>query len=336
MDVKFLAPRSAVPRLQMEQARLCWVYFLVAVPFLTDLLETGRLPVSLREWVTEAAAGAVIAVLVRKVRKEYFAVLRLARSDPLTGLWNRRAFEETIEDECARARRSQQPLSLIYIDLDNFKQINDRAGHDAGDLVLQQLATAIRHVVRAGVDRGFRLGGDEFALLLPGSLAEQAEPVVTRIREHCARSAPVWVGGPLGITAGIVELEPQESASDFMRRADAAMYLRKQVPGAHVIHVGWQTSDRPRGYANAVSTLRSGPHNAPLNLNGRSSSEQRIHHQESDANEPRQSHEEHPVHQPRQPSCPAQSAASQRPEYQVRREQEERGTDDQQIVNESR
>ena len=239
------------------------MYFLVAVPFLTDLLETGRLPLSLREWVTEAAAGAVIAVLVRKVRKKYFAVLRMARTDPLTGLWNRRAFEEAIEDECARARRSVQPLSLVVIDLDNFKQINDRDGHDAGDLVLRQLATAIRHVVRARVDRGFRVGGDEFALLLPGSLAEQAEPVVARIREHCARSASVWVGGTLGISAGMVELEPQEAASDFMRRADAAMYLRKRLSGARVIQVGWQASEQPRGPIITGSPLRSGPRNTP-------------------------------------------------------------------------
>jgi len=205
------------------------MYLLVGVPLLTDLVETGELPGSAREWITEVVAGVLIALLVRKIRQEHFAVIALSRTDALTGLWNRRAFEEAVRDDCVRARRAMQPLSLVYIDLDNFKHVNDRAGHDAGDLVLRQLADGIRHAVRARVDRGFRVGGDEFAVLLPGSSAAQAEAVVTRIGEHCARAAPAWVDGPLGISAGIVELEPDEVASEFVRRADRAMYRRKQA-----------------------------------------------------------------------------------------------------------
>ena len=163
-------------------------------------------------------------------------MLELARLDVLTGLWNRRAFDEAIEDECARARRPRRPLSLVYIDLDNFKQVNDLGGHEAGDLVLQQFAAAIRHVVRARIDRAFRLGGDEFALLLPGGPATQAEAVMMRIRAHCARSDPLWAAGPLGISAGIVELEAREAASEFVRRADTAMYRNKPSCSARVIH----------------------------------------------------------------------------------------------------
>jgi diguanylate cyclase (GGDEF)-like protein len=180
------------------------------------------------EWITEVCVGLVIALLVRKVRGKHLEVLALARVDALTGLWNRRAFEAAIEDDCARARRSRLPLSLVYIDLDNFKQVNDRAGHDVGDLVLQQLAAAIRHVVRARVDRGFRLGGDEFALLLPGSGPEEAAAVVARLSEHCARLDAVWSDGALAISAGVVALEARESASDFARRADEAMYRKKR------------------------------------------------------------------------------------------------------------
>jgi diguanylate cyclase (GGDEF)-like protein len=114
------------------------------------------------------------------------------------------------------------------MDLDHFKQINDSGGHGAGDLVLQQLGTAIRDAVRNRVDRGFRIGGDEFALLLPGSSAEQAEAVVTRIRDLCSQMDTVWVGGQLAISAGIVEFETHESAAGFVRRADRTMYLKKQ------------------------------------------------------------------------------------------------------------
>lgn len=209
-----------------------WMYLLMLVPALTDLIETGRYPASAREWVTEVVAGAVIGVLVRKVRMEHLAVLALSRCDMLTGLWNRRAFEEAIQDECERARRSRQPLSLVYMDLDNFKQVNDRHGHDAGDRILQQLASGVSQVTRSRVDRGFRVGGDEFAVLFPGSKAGQARAAMRRIREHCARLDPLWVGGPLGVSAGIVELDARETTVDFVRRADDAMYREKSSRGS--------------------------------------------------------------------------------------------------------
>ena len=118
-------------------------------------------------------------------------------------------------------------MSLVYIDIDNFKQVNDGRGHAQGDRVLQQLAEAIDHAARARIDRGFRVGGDEFACLLPGSTALQSEAVVARIREHCARSDRAWVDGPLGLSVGIVEFDAHEAASGFVLRADAAMYLQK-------------------------------------------------------------------------------------------------------------
>jgi diguanylate cyclase (GGDEF)-like protein len=197
------------------------------LPVVTDVVETGRLAASPRQWVTELVVGLVIAALVRQVRKQHSAMVALARTDGLTGLWNRRAFDDAVEDECAHARRSRQALSLVYLDIDNFKQINDREGHARGDKVLQQLAAAIIHGARARVDRGFRIGGDEFALLLPGSTALQTAVVVTRIRAHCAREDAAWVGGPLSVCAGIVEFDPRETATTLVRRADAAMYRQK-------------------------------------------------------------------------------------------------------------
>lgn len=203
------------------------MYLLVLVPVLTDVIESGSLPQRPRAWFTEVAVGLLIAVLVHKIRKEHAALLRLARTDALTGLGNRRAFQEALAQECVRARRGHQALSLAFVDLDHFKLVNDRAGHEVGDQVLCQLADAVRHVVRAHFDRGFRLGGDEFALLLPGSSAAQAETVIARIRAHCATTDALWRNGPLGLSAGIVELGGQESPADFVRRADAAMYRYK-------------------------------------------------------------------------------------------------------------
>jgi diguanylate cyclase (GGDEF)-like protein len=206
---------------------LTWMYLLVLVPVVTDVIETGGWPARPREWFTEVSVGLLIAVLVRRILRERRALEALARVDALTGLGNRRAFEEALAEECARALRLPHPLTLVNVDLDHFKRVNDRAGHEAGDRVLRQLADAVRQAVRVNFDRGFRLGGDEFALLLPGSSRAQAEAVLARIRQACADADPLWRDGPLGLSAGIVELGEQESARDFMRRADAAMYREK-------------------------------------------------------------------------------------------------------------
>jgi diguanylate cyclase (GGDEF)-like protein len=92
--------------------------------------------------------GLNLLVLVHKVRSDHRALEILALSDPLTGLWNRRAFDAAIEEEFARARRSEQPISLVYIDVDDFKRFNDRAGHAEGDRVLQHLCGLMVTVVR--------------------------------------------------------------------------------------------------------------------------------------------------------------------------------------------
>jgi diguanylate cyclase (GGDEF)-like protein len=164
---------------------------------------------------------------VYTLNKEHAALVAMSHTDALTGLGNRRAFEEALEGECIRARRMKQPLSLVCIDLDHFKLVNDQAGHAVGDRVLQQLAEAIGEVARAHVDRGFRMGGDEFALLLPSTSAAQAQAVIARIRAYCASADPVWRDGPLGLSAGFAEVDGQETPSDLVRRADAAMYDAK-------------------------------------------------------------------------------------------------------------
>jgi diguanylate cyclase (GGDEF)-like protein len=221
-------PSTALPNLPRAHGWSRRMYLLALVPVLTDIIETGGWPRRPREWFTEVTVGLLIALLVRKILSEHETLKALARADGLTGLGNRRAFEEALLQECARAQRLGQPLSLVFMDLDHFKLVNDRAGHAAGDRVLCQLADAVRHVVRMGVDRGFRLGGDEFALLLPGSSPAQAEAVLDRVRRACAGADMLWRDGPLGLSAGVVALGAQESAADFVRRADDAMYLHKR------------------------------------------------------------------------------------------------------------
>jgi diguanylate cyclase (GGDEF)-like protein len=206
-----------------------WLYLLASLPVISDLIETGVLPARPRSWITEVTIGVVIAALVHHVRQTHSQLLALTLTDPLTGLGNRRAFIEVVAADCARRRRPSQPLTLVCIDLDNFKQVNDQAGHPAGDRVLQQLGAAIQDTLRAGTDHGFRLGGDEFAMLLPGSSTAAARTVLERVRLHCAAADPLWVESFLKISAGIVEFHPQESAFDFYHRADTAMYESKNL-----------------------------------------------------------------------------------------------------------
>ncbi len=208
-----------------SRARHHLAYVLPLAPFVTDLIESGQMPQSPRAWTTEIVVGCLIALLVRRIRHDIRLAELVAHTDALTGLGNRRAFEQALEDEAVRSARLAQTLCLVYIDLDNFKNINDRYGHAAGDQVLAQAGAVIVKVIRSHVDLGFRLGGDEFAMLLPGSTLDEAVAVVQRIRVRCGRIGPAQ---PLEISAGACQLQAQESADDFVRRADAAMYAEKQ------------------------------------------------------------------------------------------------------------
>ncbi len=148
------------------------------------------------------------------------SVLRAAaREDPLTGLPNRRSWDERLEEELERSRRSGQTLSVAMIDLDGFKAVNDRAGHEAGDRLLMELARSWRAVIRGGGDFVARLGGDEFGLLAPGSDEIGIRRLIKRLGE--AQVAEVVV------SIGVATWDRTENASDVVRRADRAMYQTK-------------------------------------------------------------------------------------------------------------
>ena len=162
---------------------------------------------------TVAVATAIMIGLV--------SVLRLAaREAPLTGLANRRAWDDCFEDEMERSRRTGSPLSVAMFDLDGFKVINDTSGHDAGDRLLQELAQAWQAAVRGGGDFLARLGGDEFGLLAPGSDETGIRRLATRLGDAL----------PDAVTAsvGVATWDRTENASDLLRRADRAMYQDKQ------------------------------------------------------------------------------------------------------------
>jgi len=166
-------------------------------------------------------------------------VLRqLATTDPLTNLLNRRAIENRLESEWQRARRYGLPLSLLMIDLDGFKRVNDLGGHAAGDRVLRAAATAIRSTLR-GSDYGARWGGDEFMILAPHTTRNAAAQLADRISRRISQHG--W-NDRLATTAsiGIVTLEhgtfEDAEPSHLVDEADRALYAAKDTSrsgGAH-------------------------------------------------------------------------------------------------------
>jgi diguanylate cyclase (GGDEF)-like protein len=150
---------------------------------------------------------------------------RLAELDSLTGLQNQGVFHNVLAREVARSRRYGRRLSLIVLDLDDFKRINDRIGHLAGDAVLAEVAARLRTVVRS-TDIACRVGGDEFAVILPESTRGDADHLAARI-ERAVSSDPIAKSGTLRISAGVAELSADDTSSDFFNRADEDLYRAK-------------------------------------------------------------------------------------------------------------
>jgi diguanylate cyclase (GGDEF)-like protein/PAS domain S-box-containing protein len=150
----------------------------------------------------------------------------MALSDGLTGLANRRGFMATLEKAVARSVRCDHPMALLFLDLDGFKQINDRFGHDTGDLALQTFARRLERCVRKG-DTVARLGGDEFTVLAEGvTSSEQAQAIADKIA--AAMAPPLDDSGvQLHASIGISLYRAPADASQFLREADRAMYLAK-------------------------------------------------------------------------------------------------------------
>jgi diguanylate cyclase (GGDEF)-like protein len=161
---------------------------------------------------------------------------RLADLDALTGLHNRRFFHETLAREVARAHRYSRHLALIVFDLDDFKEINDKIGHLAGDAVLAEAAERILSAVRSA-DIACRVGGDEFAVVLPESSLDDADQLYRRI-QAAVSSRPVGQVGKLFLSAGVAELLPEDDAVTFFERGDHALYRAKSAGKGQVVAAG--------------------------------------------------------------------------------------------------
>jgi diguanylate cyclase (GGDEF)-like protein len=165
--------------------------------------------------------------LTGRLRRNMESIRRMAMTDSLTGVYNARAFFDFLQKEVERSRRYQRPLSLMYLDLDNFKSINDTLGHQAGNSVLGGVAGTLKASVRL-TDIVARLGGDEFVVLLPETGSDSARTIVERARENVVRDMSTR-GWPLTFSAGVTTCWKDFcSADEMIRTADDLMYRVKR------------------------------------------------------------------------------------------------------------
>jgi diguanylate cyclase (GGDEF)-like protein len=206
----------------------------LAVPLMSDTEQLGFLATYSR--FPESDRPGALADLEELARRagpaldnarRFREARQLADIDGLTGLYNRRTFHETLAREIARAQRYNRRLALLVIDMDDFKTVNDRIGHLAGDAVLADTAGRMREVVRSA-DVPCRIGGDEFAIILPEASLADGHGLFARI-QGAMRSRPLSHGVNMGLSAGVAELRPADDPLTLFERADAALYRAKDA-----------------------------------------------------------------------------------------------------------
>ncbi len=171
----------------------------------------------------------LFALMIRRVEKERAIVQQQAETDKLTGIYNRRHFESSLEREIERARRYGSPLSLLMIDVDNFKQLNDTHGHLVGDRMLYRLARECESCLRTS-DIFCRYGGDEFVIVAPETSALAAMAMARRMRQNIDALGMDQSFGTLGISIGIAVWEDNfKTNDDFIAAADSALYQAKSA-----------------------------------------------------------------------------------------------------------
>lgn len=195
--------------------------------------EHAREAVALWNAVVRALMFSLVAFLYGSLRVRERELARRSVTDPLTELANRRGFDRSLRNCIDLGRRTEQPFDVAYVDLDNFKRLNDRSGHSAGDAALVRAAQALLKHTRAS-DTVARLGGDEFAIPLNGADAEGASLALARASERLSK--PTDSSPPISCTMGIVaHRNAPASMEDALRRADEVIYSTKRTHKGQVV-----------------------------------------------------------------------------------------------------
>ena len=212
----------------------------IPVIFVTSLKspedETRALAAGAADFITKPINACVVRARVRTqltVKRQADALRALTLTDALTGVANRRAFDERLDAEWRRCARAGLPVALVLVDVDHFKLYNDHYGHQAGDACLVQVGAAMRRVAGRPQDLVARYGGEEFAFLLPQLDAQGAAGVARKLRAEMAQLAAPHAHSPtadvLTLSMGIASLVPRDgqSSGTLVRAADAQLYLAK-------------------------------------------------------------------------------------------------------------
>ena len=189
-----------------------------------------------RLFATLLLTALLVNVFVGIIADLYRKLLAQATTDPLTRAFNRRHMDEVLAEAVERRARGEAAPSLVLIDIDHFKEVNDRFGHAAGDAVLCAVAATV-HARSRKVDRLFRSGGEEFVLYLPGTPLEGAATVAEDVRRAVA-AEKLPDGEGLTVSAGVSELQPEETVDSWLLRADAALYEAKRAGRDRVVAGG--------------------------------------------------------------------------------------------------
>jgi len=211
------------------------LYLLVVLPWIADYLGHGHWPAAPVAWIADTALSILIVAGVSllldyriQIARHREEIERLSRTDALTMLGHPRALEESLVKEIARARRMDRPLSCIFFDLDNFKNINDRFGYATGNSVLQTVGKTVRGAIRQGVDMAFRYGGDEFVIILPEADKARAHTIAQRLQKAVAALRPPAIPIKcLEASLTVAQLRPSEVAMDLLNLVDKAAHRAK-------------------------------------------------------------------------------------------------------------
>ncbi|MDA1184587.1 MAG: GGDEF domain-containing protein [Acidobacteria bacterium] len=217
----------------------------VAAAFLCTLAWTGANQLAGLEYshpaiwvantVVQGVSFAVVGILVTKLKLALSQAHDLSRTDPLCHLLNRRAFHEDGDRLLALCRRGKRPATLAYLDVDNFKTVNDSFGHKVGDTLLRQVGQVLESSVRSS-DLVARLGGDEFAILLPELAPDEARQMLERLGTRLSQLSPTPTCVVTVSIGAVTYMSPPADLQAMLPVADSAMYAAKKE-GAHQVHL---------------------------------------------------------------------------------------------------
>jgi diguanylate cyclase (GGDEF)-like protein len=187
-----------------------------------DLIQSGFTYLNL---VLNAAGGFGLTWLALGIHRR--DLHHIAQTDSLTGLLNRRAFEEILARELLRASHAAKPLSILMLDIDRFKQVNDEWGHQAGDEVIRRVGEALRSHMRPA-DALSRFGGEEFVILLRDASVDQSEEAASRLRAQIASLDGLPGSVQVTVSIGVAASHTDDTPGELLRRCDEALYRSKR------------------------------------------------------------------------------------------------------------